>query len=158
MTLRLIPTLATDYSALVGATSWRDWHVPEGGLEPADVLVMLAELCAELDAAQGWGTWLAVVGDEVVASVAVKTPIAAGRVEIGFAVAPARRGRGFATLLVAALLPVLAERGVRIVVAESAVTNPASGRVLEKTGFREVGHRLDIEDGMLVMWESTLHP
>lgn len=158
MTLFLVPTRPADYTALNGASAWHGWQMPEGGLEPEHVLTMLAELCANLDAAQGWGTWLGVVGDEVVASAAVKAPVVAGRVEIGYAVAPARRGRGYGTLLVGALLPVLAEKGVTVVCGESAVTNPASGRVLAKAGFREIGRRSDVEDGLLIVWELVLQP
>lgn len=99
---------------------------------------------------------MGVVAGEVVASAAVKAPVAAGRVEIGYAVAPMRRGKGYASLLIRALLPVLADRGLKVVCVESAVANPASGRVLQKTGFREIGRRLDVEDGQLIVWELVL--
>lgn len=130
--------------------------MPEGGLEPPEVLEMLAGWTARLHAVQGWGSWVAVAAGEVVASLAVKTPMQDGCVEIGYGVAPMRRGRGVATAAVLALLPLLAARGVRLVVAETALDKPASGRVLTKAGFAQTGQRIDAEDGALIQWQRAL--
>jgi RimJ/RimL family protein N-acetyltransferase len=156
--MQLIATLPADYRDLRGADQWRGYAVPPGGLEPPEVLDMLVGWSARLQAAQGWGTWVAVRQGEVVASLAVKDPVAGGAVEIGYGVAPARRGLGVATAAVRALLPVLAGHGVRLVRAETAQGNPASGRVMQKVGFVRVGDRLDPEDGMLDLWECRLSP
>ena len=57
--LTLIATRPGDYQALGGA-NWRGYHLPEGGLEPPEVLEMLAGWTARLHAVQGWGSWVAV--------------------------------------------------------------------------------------------------
>ena len=152
----LIASVPADYLALIGAARWRGFAVPEGGLEPVETLQMLHHWSVRLIAAQGWGAWLAVTGGEVVASMAIKDPVQDGVVELGYGVAPARRGRGHATAAVALLLPVLAGRGVRLVRAETAVGHVASGRVLIKTGFPRSGGREDAEDGFLDLWERDL--
>ncbi len=154
--MQLIATLPVDYRDLQGADQWRGFAVPPGGLEPPEVLDMLVGWSARLQAAQGWGTWLAVWRGEVVASLAVKDPVADGAVEIGYGVAPARRWQGVATAAVRALLPVLAGHGVRVVQSETAQGNPASGRVMQKAGFARVGERFDPEDGLLDLWQCRL--
>ncbi len=154
--MQLIATLPEDYRDLRGADQWRGFTLPPGGLEPPEVLDMLVGWSARLQAAQGWGTWVAVWRGEVVASIAVKDPVADGSVEIGYGVAPARRGLGVATAAVRALLPVLAGHGVRFVRAETARDNAASGRVMRKVGFAWVGERVDPEDGLLDLWLCRL--
>ena len=154
--MQLIATLPEDYRALRDADTWRGHAVPPGGLEPPEVLDMLVGWSARLQAAQGWGTWVAVWQGEVVASLAVKDPVREGAVEIGYGVAPARRGQGVATAAVRALMPVLGGHGVRLVRAETARDNPASGRVMQKAGFVRVGDRVDPEDGLLDLWECAL--
>ena len=156
--MRLIATQPADYAALQGEGQWRGFAVPPGGLEPPEVLAMLVGWAGRLQAAQGWGTWLAVQGGEVLASLAIMDPVAAGVVVIGYGVAPQRRGQGVATRAVGLLLPVLAGHGVTLVRAESAVSNPASGRVLVKAGFTRTGERLDPEDGMLECWQRGTGP
>ena len=93
---------------------------------------------------------------EIVASIAVMNPVQSGAVDIGYGVAPARRGRGHASRMVQALLLELAERGVETVRAETSVENPASARVLQKAGFTQTGARRDAEDGDLYLWARAL--
>lgn len=150
--IRLIASLPQDYADLTLASKWRGLTIPEGGLEPEPVLRMLQSLAQRLHDAQGWGTWLAVAGGEVVGSLAVKNVPFAGSVEIGYGIAPARRGRGHGTAAVKALLPLLVAKGVGQVRAETALANPASGRVLQKAGFARAGSRHDGEDGDLALW------
>ena len=162
--IRLIASGPKDYADLIGADTWRGYAVPQGGLEPEPVLRMLQGWAARLQAAQGWGSWLAVTEPgpeiegvaEVVASLAIKDVAKDGRVEIGYGTAPARRGRGHATAAVLALVAELADRGLMQVSAQTALANPASGRVMVKAGFRRVGHRLDAEDGTLIVWARDL--
>lgn len=154
--MHLLATTGADYAVIGQGGPWQGHSVPEGGLEPDFVLVLLEGLSQRLHQAQGWGTWFGVVGGEVVVSIAVKDPVLAGAVEIGYGTAPARRGRGHATAAVVALLPLLAERGITLVRAESATGNIASGRVLQKAGFVDVGTRVDPEDGDLQLWARRL--
>ena len=61
-----------------------------------------------------------------------------GKWEIGYHVAKDCTGRGYATEAVRAFLPVMAARtGITEVYGIRLLANAASGRVLEKCGFRE---------------------
>lgn len=113
------------------------------------------EVVAELPAARGWPhddtaaglsfsaygawTWLIIDDDgNVAGECGVKAlPDPSGVVEIGYGLAGPSRGRRLGTRAVEALLGELADRAeVRAVVAEVAVDNVASRRLLERLGFR----------------------
>ena len=115
-------------------------------LAPAEVLDIVRQLPAN---------WLMIVADEIVGIIGLQND-AGGEVEIGYGVAASRWGRGFASAAVIALLPILAERGVRTVHAETSVENPASQRVLERSHFARVGERIDDEDGPLIVWRREI--
>ena len=67
-----------------------------------------------------------------------------GVVELGYALAPAFRGRGLATAAVAAMLrEAFAGAAVRAVIAHTLAERNASGRVLEKAGFAFDGEVAD---------------
>jgi [ribosomal protein S5]-alanine N-acetyltransferase len=75
-----------------------------------------------------------------------------GAVEVRYATNEGDRDRGYATEAGAAFVAWLLERpGVEAVVAECLVTNVASVRVLEKTGFEPLEERED-EQGRLLRW------
>lgn len=155
--MQLIASRPEDYQGLKTGI-WQGFRVPLGGLEPDETLDMLSGWSARLVTAQGWGTWLGVTADEVVASLAIKQPMQDGAVEIGYAVATSWRGCGIATSAVRLLLDILQGYGAVCVTAESAADNPASGRVLAANGFQQLGHRLDPEDGTLILWCHKLPP
>lgn len=68
-------------------------------------------------------------------------PDGSGAVEIGFSIVPAWHSQGFATELVHALVVwALAEPGVYKIIAHTSGQNHASGKVLEKSGFRKLGN------------------
>jgi RimJ/RimL family protein N-acetyltransferase len=156
MTLRVVSVGPSAYAALRQGGAVRGHKAPEGGVEPEETLRMLESLARDLRAAQGWGTFLALDEGEVVGSLAVKRPVEDGVAEIGYGVAPARRGKGIGTAAVGLLCEALAERGVRVITAETAVENAASIRVMEKAGFQRVSAREDDEDGALILWERAL--
>jgi ribosomal-protein-alanine N-acetyltransferase len=80
-------------------------------------------------------------------------PDATGTVEIGYAVNRSLWGCGYATETVEAIVAwALAQPDVRRVTAECLERNPASARVLEKSGFRRVGERC-IPEGVLLLWD-----
>ena len=88
-------------------------------------------------AAGGW-TWLILDdADRVAGECGTKgPPDAAGRVEIGYGLAPGSRGRSLGTRAVAAMLDEIAVFGqVREVVASVHTANVASRRLLERLGF-----------------------
>ena len=93
---------------------------------------------------------------QVVGSAMLKRRPEAGRVEIGYGVADAARGKGVATAGVGQMVArAFADAGVREVYAETAVDNPASRRVLEKAGFSHIGQRDSEEDGRVDQWSLT---
>jgi [ribosomal protein S5]-alanine N-acetyltransferase len=79
-------------------------------------------------------------------------------VEIGYGMNAAVHGRGIATASVKAIVRLLASNGsVETVTARTSVSNPASGRVLEKIGFRVIG-RETCDEGDLLIWTlATAH-
>jgi RimJ/RimL family protein N-acetyltransferase len=89
-----------------------------------------------------WGTRLFVAGEPpaLVGWGGFKGPPRDGTVELGYAVAPAREGRGLATAAVRAMLAeAFADPAVRAVVAHTLPEPGPSPRVLEKAGFTFAG-------------------
>jgi RimJ/RimL family protein N-acetyltransferase len=74
-------------------------------------------------------------------------------VEIGYGVAPSRRGLGVAGRAIAEVVA-WARRDPRAeaLSAETSTTNLASQAVLTRNGFLRVGERIDEEDGPLILW------
>jgi RimJ/RimL family protein N-acetyltransferase len=79
-----------------------------------------------------------------------------GDVEIGYAVAPARQGRGIATAVVAILVERATAAGVTIVSAHTLGADNPSTAVLRKSGFRRVAELDDAEVGPIWRWELAL--
>lgn len=76
----------------------------------------------------------------VVGSIGLFWPPNEGTVEIGYGIVPSRRGLGYAPEAVRALVAhAYAAPEVRRVYATVETANPASVRVLEKSGFRRLG-------------------
>ena len=102
--------------------------------------------------------WLIVNDDEVVGLCSITKPfVSPGMIEIGYGIAPERRGRGFATRAVGKLLELArADERIKIVAAETAVGNSPSQRTLEKNGFTRVGGRIDPDDGALICWQAAV--
>jgi RimJ/RimL family protein N-acetyltransferase len=86
-------------------------------------------------------------------------PDAAGMVEIGYAVDPAHRRRGYARAALEALLARAArEPAVRTVRVTIAPDNVASYRLAAQYGFVAVGEQWDDEDGREIVYELTAGP
>jgi ribosomal-protein-alanine N-acetyltransferase len=80
-------------------------------------------------------------------------PSAEGVVEIGYAIAPAFRGRGLATSAARQLVRrAFEDSGVRAVDAHTLGHPNPSTRVLERLGFERIGERDDPEDGPIWHW------
>ncbi len=91
--------------------------------------------------------------NQIVGSGGFKGLARARRVEIGYGVAPQCRGRGFAPAAVQELLAVaFSAAGVDEVVAETAIANLPSRRVVEKLGFLHIGQRATADDGTVDIW------
>lgn len=77
-----------------------------------------------------------------------------GMVKIGYGVAPAYRGRGYATKSARSLVEgAFAVDGVAVVCAHTLPERNASVRVLERCGFRHVDVLEDPDDGVVWRWE-----
>lgn len=83
-------------------------------------------------------------------------PDADGLVEIGYGIAPAYQGRGYATEAAAALVAFASADGrTHLVRAHTKPgPNPSTG-VLTRCGFRHVGEVIDPEDGLVWRWERA---
>lgn len=142
---------------------------PAGPLEvhyppawPGDLLPLFPHLLATFDPAQE--DWSATLVERATLTAigqlgAKGQPDAHGDLEIGYGLNPEAWGQGYATEAVRALVAVLLARpGVRRVTAQTATSNPASARVLEKLGFERVGTDRNEEDGDLILWAGTVQP
>lgn len=130
-------------------------------LERRSVWVRRAKQVAADPAAAPWVT--GVVVDEVLGVVGTagfhEPPDAEGVVEIGYAIDPEHRRRGFAR----ATVELLVERAqcapeVRTVRACISPTNAASRAVIAAWPFQRVGEVMDEEDGPEEVWELTVRP
>jgi len=82
-----------------------------------------------------------------------KGPPADGVVELGYAVAPALRGKGIASDAVRRMLrEAFSHSEVQAVIAHTLAEIGPSTRVLEKTGFARDGEVTDARDGQLWRW------
>jgi len=100
--------------------------------------------------------------DDVVVGEIGGSFIAAGLVEIGYAVVASCWGRGYATEAVLALIErARAVPEVERIIGHTPLDRPGSGRVLEKAGFTLVGEEEDEHDGARLRvnrWELALRP
>jgi RimJ/RimL family protein N-acetyltransferase len=81
-------------------------------------------------------------------------PDASGMVEIAYGMNPEDQGCGYATEAAAALVSyAFDDEKVRVVRAHTLPELNASGRVLSKCGFRQMGEVMDPEDGLVWRWE-----
>ena len=143
---------------LGGAAQTAGLRLPPGGVEERPVIEMLQRLAARLRALDRVGIWMIVIDNEVVGLCGQKqAPDSDGTVEIGFGVASSRRGRGYATRAIAELINIASrDMLVHRLMAEMAVANIASQRVLERNAFVRTGTRSDPEDGELIVWHREL--
>jgi RimJ/RimL family protein N-acetyltransferase len=108
-----------------------------------------------------WTLGFAVVHREderVIGSAAFKgAPDEDGVVEIAYGIAPSYEGHGYATEAAKALVAFALERvDVTSIRAHTKPENNASGRVLAKSGFHQVGEVVDPEDGLVWRWERAI--
>ena len=75
--------------------------------------------------------------------------------ELGYAIAPERRGRGIATALVASSWPVLARRAQPLC-AHTLPEASASTTVLRRNGFAYAGDSVDPDEGVVWRWASSV--
>jgi [ribosomal protein S5]-alanine N-acetyltransferase len=102
-----------------------------------------------------WFSHLIVADDEVVGLGGYTGPPAGGTVEIGYGVAPERRGRGHATAAVRAWVAGAAAAGVTTVVAHTLAADSPSTSVLRRCGFTRTAQLTDPEEGPVWRWELS---
>jgi len=85
-------------------------------------------------------------------------PDSDGVVEIGYGIAPAYQGKGYATEVANALIDFASQhKSVRLVRAHTLAETNASTRVLEKCGFQKVGETIDPENNLPIWrWEKSI--
>jgi RimJ/RimL family protein N-acetyltransferase len=157
--LTLVPAGEADFLWMLGeGPSDKDLRAPPGGVDDPVVIGIVRRMAAAMPPDFGAGCWLMVVGDEVVGLLSYKrAPDTLGRVEIGYGVAESRRGLGYASAAVAALIELAVDDPrLSALIAETAVDNIASQRVLERGGFERTGERDDPEDGPLILWRRDV--
>ena len=103
-----------------------------------------------------WGPHLFFDDGVLVGNGGWKGPPVEGAAELGYAVAPARQGRGIATAVVNELLARARAAGVPTIVAHTLAQESASTTVLRRCGFAKVGELVDPTDGAVWRWERTL--
>jgi len=135
-------------AAALGADLPGDWPHPNH-------LEFLPQLAAAGDAVRPFGAWAIIERstNEVVGDIGFHgPPDDDGRVEIGYAVVPSRRLRGYASEALEALVRWVADQpGVIEVTARCEPSNAASIRTLERGGFERVAER----DG-LIEWRRPV--
>jgi [ribosomal protein S5]-alanine N-acetyltransferase len=137
--LALRPITGDEVSAVLAGQHRADWAVdfPAEGDQVIAGLLARTGLPAD-DDARRFGHRLVVErdGSIVVGGAGFFGPPQDGEVEIGYGIVPSRQRRGYATEAVRAMVAdVLQVDGVQTVTANVDLDNPASIRVLEKSGL-----------------------
>jgi RimJ/RimL family protein N-acetyltransferase len=136
--VELLEASDADFDWMLGTVKDRaGLRLPPGGVDDPVVLRIVRAMTR---------TWMIVREGEVVGLCSYKRPPSEGCVEIGFGIAPKRRGAGLATAGVAAIVEIASnDPTINALTAETATANLASQRVLEKNGFVRTGRRRQAE-------------
>jgi ribosomal-protein-alanine N-acetyltransferase len=151
--LDLIEMILYDQAALAVALNAA---VPDGWPVSPEVQPLFRDMIRKDPSLRGWLGYAAILRSErqVVGDVGfLGPPDETGTVEIGYAVVPGRRGRGYA----AEMVEILARRAfvderVRRITAHTDFDNGASMRVLEKNGFQRNGTSAFLDEGDKIAW------
>jgi RimJ/RimL family protein N-acetyltransferase len=158
----LIETDDDDFDWMLGGdrASRRGLTLPPGGVDANEILSHVRAIARSLHEQQGHtDNWMIVADNEVVGLCDYKHPPALdGAVDIGYSVSASRRRRGYATGAVAAIIAkAQADPRVAYIIAETALDNHASQRVLKKNGFQYTGTGIDPDDGAaLLRWKVSV--
>ncbi|MFJ6984659.1 MULTISPECIES: GNAT family N-acetyltransferase [unclassified Streptomyces] len=134
------PALAA-YRSDPEVARYQGWTAP---VSPRDAAELVREFAAGDPARPGWFQYAVELTAEgsLVGDVGVRLHENGMQAELGFTLAPARQGRGYASEAVRAVLGDLFDgRGLHRVSAECDARNTPSARLLERVGFRREGER-----------------
>jgi len=133
-------------------------RLPSNGVDTPEMLRLLRAMNVRLREAGCQGNWLILAGNEVVGLCGYKRPpLRDGRVEIGYGIAKGRRGLGYATRAVEALLQqARADSSLSAITAATSSANIVSQHVLKRNGFVRTGTSYDPDDGELIWWRCDL--
>lgn len=154
--LRVVPATADQLRALLrGKDAFRDEHdltVVDGYLEFEGALERSLAGLADGAAAE-WSSYLFIhlADTALIGFGGFKGPPVDSTVEIGYGIAPAYRGRGYATEAAGALLERAQAAGVSLVLAHTLAEPNASTRVLQHLGFRRAAVP---DEGSTWRWEK----
>jgi RimJ/RimL family protein N-acetyltransferase len=125
-----------------------------GALAPSFVVARALKLEAEASAPSVPTSYLIVRSSDsrFVGACGFKTRLGAGRVEVGYGVAPTVQGQGAATSALKLLTEIAFASGATEVLAEIVPENTASIRVVQKAGFQQIGARLDEDSEYVTQW------
>lgn len=121
-----------------------------------EVIALLGEV-RRANTPDEWGLHLVFDEDgSLVGSAGWKGRPVDGAGELGYAVAPPRRGRGIATAVVRELLARARAARLRTVVAHTLAEPSPSTSVLARCGFTNVTEVVEPDDGTVWRWELSL--
>ncbi|HEY2883621.1 MAG TPA: GNAT family protein [Rhizomicrobium sp.] len=156
----LVAALDMHFAWMLGemAAPTEGLRLPPDGVDSPDMLRILRAMNTRLRDAGCVGSWLIVAGNEVVGLCGYKLPpLPDGKVEIGYGVAKGRRGNGYASRAVRAMLEeARRDSSFSTLTAATAIANIVSQRVLERNSFVRTGTTYDPDDGELIWWRRDL--
>ena len=156
MPFSLLPlsTTALEWLAASRAPEELGSRAEPGALPPSFVAARALKLEADAGASSVPTSYLIVRSDDssFVGACGFKTQLGAGRVEVGYGVAPTAQGQGAATAALKHLADIAFASGATEVLAEIVPENLASIRVAQKAGFQQVGARLDQDNEYVTQW------
>lgn len=154
--VRLVPIPASDLPALVQGTvpASVSLSAAAGGLPPPHVAARVMQRLAAGKPAFWVGMFYVFADDGCcVGACGFKDVPRTREVEIGYGIAPSRRGRGYASAALAELLRMAAEsREVDTVLLLIASDNSASEKVAQRAGFTRGDSALDEDGDLTVRW------
>jgi RimJ/RimL family protein N-acetyltransferase len=119
---------------------YQSWTAP---VSTADARRLVTGFAAADEDAPGWFQYAIEAGGALVGDVGVCRHDNRMQAELGFTLASAHQGKGYATEAVRAVLDRVFATGVRRVSAECDARNTASARLLTRLGFRAEGRRVE---------------
>ena len=159
--LALVPVTVAHVEALLDGddvfTERFGWTVVPGYLEFPESLPVTRDALRNGTPPEWWSQlFVDADANELVGFGGFKGPPVDGEVEIGYSVAPSRRGRGYATQAARLMIERARAEGCTSVSAHTLAEDNPSTRLLRRVGMRRVAEVLDPEDGPIWRWELRL--